>query len=101
MQELYQRQLDEVANAIKSSKQTQVTPVEVQPTFEDTQELEHDESPEFVQPQELPNYDQAETIDEDTFESHEESADDFEAELAKLDADFDLVSLMRNQNLLQ
>lgn len=93
MQELYQRQLDEVANAIKSSKQTQVSPVEVQPTFEDVHEAEHEESSEFVQSQELPNYDEAETISEDTFESHEESADDFEAELAKLDADFDLVSL--------
>lgn len=93
MQELYQRQLDEVANAIKSSKQTQVSPVEVQPTFEDVHEAEHEESSEFVQSQELPNYDEAETISEDAFESHEESADDFEAELAKLDADFDLVSL--------
>ena len=93
MQELYQRQLDEVANAIKSSKQTQVSPVEVQPTIEDVHEAEHEESSEFVQSQELPNYDEAETISEDTFESHEESADDFEAELAKLDADFDLVSL--------
>lgn len=93
MQELYQRQLDEVANAIKSSKQTQVSPVEVQPTFEDVHEVEHEESSEFVQSQELPNYDEAETISEDTFESHEESADDFEVELAKLDADFDLVSL--------
>lgn len=93
MQELYQRQLDEVANAIKSSKQAQVSPVEVQPTFEDVHEAEHEESSEFVQSQELPNYDEAETISEDTFESHEESADDFEAELAKLDADFDLVSL--------
>ena len=93
MQELYQRQLDEVSNAIKSSKQTQVSPVEVQPTFEDVNETEHEESSDFVQPQELPNYDQAETINEDTFESHEASADDFEAELAKLDADFDLVSL--------
>lgn len=93
MQELYQRQLDEVANAIKSSKQTQVSPVEVQPTFEDVHEAEHEKNSEFVQPQELPNYDEAETIDEDTFESHEASADDFEAELAKLDADFDLVSL--------
>ena len=93
MQELYQRQLDEVANAIKSSKQTQVSPVEVQPTFEDVHEAEHEESSEFVQSHELPNYDEAETISEDTFESHEESADDFEAELAKLDADFDLVSL--------
>ena len=94
MQELYQRQLDEVANAIKSSKQTQVSPVEVQPTIEDVHEAEHEESSEFVQSQELPNYDEAETISEDTFESHEESADDFEAELAKLDADFDLVSLV-------
>ena len=93
MQELYQRQLDEVANAIKSSKQTQVATAEVQPTFEDVHEAEHEENSEFVQPQEIPNYDQAETIDEDTFESHETSADDFEAELAKLDADFDLVSL--------
>lgn len=93
MQELYQRQLDEVANAIKSSKQTQVATVDVQPTFEDVHEVEHEENSEFVQPQELPNYDEAETISEDTFESHEESADDFEAELAKLDADFDLVSL--------
>ena len=93
MQELYQRQLDEVANAIKSSKQTQVSPVEVQPTFEDVHDAEHEESSEFVQSHELPNYDEAETISEDTFESHEESADDFEAELAKLDADFDLVSL--------
>lgn len=93
MQELYQRQLDEVANAIKASKQTQVSPVEVQPTFEDVHEAEHEENSEFVQPQELPNYDEAKTISEDTFESHEESADDFEAELAKLDADFDLVSL--------
>ena len=93
MQELYQRQLDEVSNAIKSSKQSQVAPVEVQPAFEDLHEVEHEESSEFVQPQEIPNYDQAETIDEDTFESHEVSADDFEAELAKLDADFDLVSL--------
>ena len=93
MQELYQRQLDEVANAIKSSKQTQVSPVEVQPTFEDVHEAEHEESSEFVQSQELPSYDEAETISEDTFESHEESADEFEAELAKLDADFDLVSL--------
>lgn len=93
MQELYQRQLDEVANAIKSSKQTQVATANVQPTFEDSHEAEHEENSEFVQPQEIPNYDQAETIDEDTFESHETSADDFEAELAKLDADFDLVSL--------
>lgn len=93
MQELYQRQLDEVANAIKSSKQTQVSPVEVQPTFEDVHEVEHEENSEFVQPQELPNYEEAETISEDTFESHDASADDFEAELAKLDADFDLVSL--------
>lgn len=93
MQELYQRQLDEVANAIKSSKQTQVSPVDVQPTFEDVHEAEHEESSEFVQSQELPNYDEAETISEDTFESHDASADDFEAELAKLDADFDLVSL--------
>ena len=93
MQELYQRQLDEVANAIKSSKQTQVSPVEVQPTFEDVHEAEHEESSEFVQSQELPNYDEAETISEDTFESHDLSNDDFEAELAKLDADFDLVSL--------
>lgn len=93
MQELYQRQLDEVSNAIKASKQSQVAPVEVQPTFEDVHEAEHEENSEFVQPQEIPNYDQAETIDEDTFESHETSADDFEAELAKLDADFDLVSL--------
>lgn len=93
MQELYQRQLDEVANAIKSSKQTQVATVDVQPTFEDVHEAEHEESSEFVQSQELPNYDEAETISEDTFEPHEESADDFEAELAKLDADFDLVSL--------
>lgn len=89
MQELYQRQLDEVANAIKSSKQTQVATAEVQPTFEDS----HEENSEFVQPQELPNYDEAETIDEDTFESHDVTNDDFEAELAKLDADFDLVSL--------
>ena len=86
MQELYQRQLDEVANAIKSSKQTQVATVDVH-------ELEHEENSEFVQPQELPNYDEAETISEDTFESHDLSNDDFEAELAKLDADFDLVSL--------
>ena len=93
MQELYQRQLDEVANAIKSSKQTQVTTVDVQPTFEDVHEVEHEENSEFVQPQELPNYDEAETISEDTFESHDLSNDDFEAELAKLDADFDLVSL--------
>lgn len=93
MQELYQRQLDEVANAIKSSKQTQVSTADVQPTFEDVHEAEHEESSEFVQSQELPNYDEAETISEDTFESHEASADDFEAELAKLDADFDLVSL--------
>lgn len=93
MQELYQRQLDEVANAIKSSKQTQVSPVEVQPKFEDVHEAEHEESSEFVQSQELPNYDEAETISEETFESHDASADDFEAELAKLDADFDLVSL--------
>ena len=93
MQELYQRQLDEVSNAIKSSKQTQVSPVEVQPTFEDVHETEHEESSEFVQSQELPNYDEAETIDEDSFESHDLSNDDFEAELAKLDADFDLVSL--------
>ena len=93
MQELYQRQLDEVANAIKSSKQTQVSPLEVQPTFEDVHEVEHEENSEFVQPQELPNYEEAETISEDTFESHDASADDFEAELAKLDADFDLVSL--------
>lgn len=93
MQELYQRQLDEVANAIKSSKQTQVSPVEVQPTFEDVHEAEHEESSEFVQSQELPNYDEAETISEDAFESHDLSNDDFEAELAKLDADFDLVSL--------
>lgn len=93
MQELYQRQLDEVANAIKSSKQTQVATVDVQPTFEDVHEVEHQENSEFVQPQELPNYDEAETISEDTFESHDLSNDDFEAELAKLDADFDLVSL--------
>lgn len=93
MQELYQRQLDEVANAIKSSKQTQVATVDVQPTFEDVHEVEHEENSEFVQPQELPNYDEAETISEDTFESHDLSNDDFEAELAKLDADFDLVSL--------
>lgn len=93
MQELYQRQLDEVANAIKSSKQSQVVPVEVQPTFEDVHEAEHEENSEFVQPQELPNYDEAETISEDTFESHDLSNDDFEAELAKLDADFDLASL--------
>ena len=86
MQELYQRQLDEVANAIKSSKQTQVATVDVH-------EVEHEENSEFVQPQELPNYDEAETISEDTFESHDLSNDDFEAELAKLDADFDLVSL--------
>ena len=93
MQELYQRQLDEVANAIKSSKQTQVATADVQPTFEDVHEAEHQENSEFVQPQELPNYDEAETISEDTFESHDLSNDDFEAELAKLDADFDLVSL--------
>ena len=93
MQGLYQRQLDEVANAIKSSKQTQVSPVEVQSTFEDVHEVEHEENSEFVQPQELPNYEEAETISEDTFESNDASADDFEAELAKLDADFDLVSL--------
>lgn len=93
MQELYQRQLDEVANAIKSSKQTQVATVDVQPTFEDVHEVEHEENSEFVQPQELPNYDEAETISEDAFESHDLSNDDFEAELAKLDADFDLVSL--------
>ena len=93
MQELYQRQLDEVANAIKSSKQSQFAPAEEQPTFEDVHEAEHQENSEFVQSQELPNYDEAETISEDTFESHEASADDFEAELAKLDADFDLVSL--------
>ena len=93
MQELYQRQLDEVANAIKSSKQTQVATVDVQPTLEDVHEVEHEENSEFVQPQELPNYDEAETISEDTFESHDLSNDDFEAELAKLDADFDLVSL--------
>ena len=93
MQELYQRQLDEVANAIKSSKQTQVATADVQPTFEDSHEAEHQENSEFVQPQELPNYDEAETISEDTFESHDLSNDDFEAELAKLDADFDLVSL--------
>lgn len=93
MQELYQRQLNEVANAIKSSKQSQVAPVEVQTTFEDSHEVEHEENSEFVQPQELPNYDEAETISEDTFESHDLNNDDFEAELAKLDADFDLVSL--------
>lgn len=93
MQELYQRQLDEVANAIKSSKQSQVATADVQPTFEDSHEVEHQENSEFVQPQELPNYDEAETISEDTFESHDLSNDDFEAELAKLDADFDLVSL--------
>lgn len=86
MQELYQRQLDEVANAIKSSKQTQVATVDVH-------EVEHEENSEFVQPQELPNYDEAETISGDTFESHDLGNDDFEAELAKLDADFDLVSL--------
>ena len=93
MQELYQRQLDEVSNAIKASKQSHVAPVEVQLTSDDSYNVEHEESSEFVQPQEIPNYDQAATIDEDTFESHEASADDFEAELAKLDADFDLVSL--------